>query len=128
LLKDKTFAQYLSYGSTDPLRKGMIQEAYGFENINFVPNLNTYAAAGDYLQGFINHQNAMLVATSPIMPAPAVRQLLVSYDVVTDPATGITFEYRLWGAPSTDTTNEIIECNFGAAPGVQTSLYRITSQ
>src|SRR5262245_57713934 len=41
LLKDPTYKQYLSYGSTDPLRKALIQEAYGFEGIHTVPNLST---------------------------------------------------------------------------------------
>lgn len=128
LLKDPTFKQFLAYGSTDPLRKAKIQEVYGFENINVVPNLINYSPAGEFLEGFINWMYAVLVATSPIMPTPAVRQLLVQYDVVVHPSLNVAFEYRQWGAPQLDATQEAVECSYGAAKGVASGLARITSQ
>src|ERR1035441_4398461 len=66
LLKDSTYKQYLSYGSTDPVRKALIKEAYGFDAIEVVPNLTTYSPAGENLIGWINHIYAMVIATAQI--------------------------------------------------------------
>ncbi|MDE2102231.1 MAG: Clp protease ClpP [Patescibacteria group bacterium] len=128
LLKDPTFKQYLSYGSTDPLRKAVIQEAYGFENIDIVPNLTNYSPANENLIGWINWMYAMLVATAPIMPTEEVRALMTRYDLATEPQTGLTLEYRRFGNVTLDQTTEVIECSYGAAPGVLTALKRLTSQ
>lgn len=127
LLKDPTFKNYLAYGNTDPITKAVIRQAYGFENISVVPNLTNYSPAGENLVGWINHLYAMLVATSPIMPAPEVRNLLTRYDIVTDPKTGITFEYRQMANATLDQAQYIVECSYGAQLGVASSLKRITS-
>ena len=127
LLKDPTFKQYLSYGATDPLRKASIQEAYGFEDIPIVPNLDTYSPAGENLVGWINWMYSVLVATSPIMPTPDVRALMTRYDVIVHPTLGIAFEYRRFGDTTLDQTKEIIECSYGANKGVASALARITS-
>lgn len=128
LLKDPTFKQYLAYGSTDPLRKAQIQEAYGFEDIHIVPNLVNYSPAGQNLVGWIAWMYAVLIATSPIMPTEEVRQLLTRYDVVVDPSTGIAFEYRRFGDTTLDQTKEVVECSYGASLGVASALARLTSQ
>ena len=125
LLKDNTFKQYLSYGATDPLRKAQIQEAYGFENMHFVPNLAAKLAANT--AGWINHKSAVLVAFAPIMPTPEVRALLTTYDVAVEPRSGCVLEYRKFGNATTDTTQEVIESSFGAGPGVQAALKIIKS-
>lgn len=127
LLKDPAFKQYLSYGDTDPIRKAAIQEAYGFENIFTVPNLTALSPSGENLTGWINHASALLIATSPIMPTEDVRAVMSRYDVITDPDTGISIEYRRFGTASTDTTTEIVECNYGIGVGVATALQRIRS-
>ena len=127
LLKDPTFKQYLSYGSTDPLRKAAIQEAYGFEDIPIVPNLDSYSPAGENLVGWINWLYALLVATAPIMPTEEVRALMTRYDVVVHPKLGIAFEYRRFGDTTLDVSKEIVECSYGAAYGVQSALKRIVS-
>lgn len=126
LLKDPTFKQYLSAGTTDALRKAKIQEVYGFESIPIVPNLTTYSPVGENLVGWVNWMYAMLVATAPIMPSPEVRNLLTRYDVVTDPKTGISFEYRQMANATLDQAQYLIECNFGAAVGVASALARLT--
>src|SRR5204863_9284782 len=118
LLKDPVYKSFLSYGSTDPIRKAKIQESYNFENIHVVPNLISYGPAGEHLTGFICHQNALLVATSPVSPAPEVRNLLSRYEIITDPQTGISFEYRQMGNSTLDSASDIVECSFGANVGV----------
>jgi len=125
LLKDTTFKQYLSYGSTDPIRKAMIQEAYGFQDMYFVPVLSSYMTASNV--GWINHKSALLCAFAPIMPTPEVRNLLTTYDVAVDPRSGAVLEYRKFGNATTDTTTEVIECSFGAAVGVAAALKLIAS-
>ena len=125
LLKDVTFKSALAYGSTDPIRKAMIQEAYGFENMYFVPNLAAKLAANT--AGWINHKSAVLVAFAPIMPSPEVRNLLTAYDVAVEPRSGAVLEYRKFGNAVTDTTTEVIESSFGAAKGVDGALKIVKS-
>lgn len=128
LLKDTTFKSYLAYGATDPIRKAMIQEAYGFEDIPVVPNLDTYGPAGEFLQGWISWQYAVLMATAPIMPTAEVRALMTRYDIAVHPTIGIALEYRRFGDTTLDLTKETIECSYGAGKGVASALARITSQ
>lgn len=138
LLEDPAFKAYYAAGTTETLRKQEISEAYGFETIDKIPNFSTYApgpnnqsrtqAAQEYLYGFICWKYAMLIATAPIMPTEAVRALMVRYDLGTAPATGITLEYREFGNVTLDQETRVIECSYGAAPGVQTALSRIASQ
>jgi hypothetical protein len=128
LLRDTSFKQYLAYGSSDPIQLGRIQNAYGFENIVEVPNLDTlYSPSGENLVGWINHKSAVLVATSPIVPTEEVRLLLSSFQVVVDPKTGIAFSYRRFGDATKDAGNAICEVAYGAGKGVDTALRRITS-
>ena len=88
LLKDPSFKQDLSYGDSDPIQGGHIENAYGFKNIIEVPNLGSYSPAGENLVAWVNHKSAVLVATAPIMPSPEVLNLLSSYSVAVDPRTG----------------------------------------
>jgi ATP-dependent protease ClpP protease subunit/ribosome-associated translation inhibitor RaiA len=127
LLKDPTYKQYLSYGATDPNRKAVIKEAYGFEDLPIVPNLNTYSPAGENLVGWINWMYALLVATAPIMPTPEVRALMTRYDLVVHPSIGLALEYRRFGDTTLDVTKETVECSYGANKGVASALARITS-
>lgn len=125
LLKDPTFKSALAYGSTDPIRKAMIQEAYGFQDMYFVPNLSGKLAANT--GGWINHKSAVLVAFAPILPTPEVRNLLTQYDIVVDPKSGAVLEYRKFGDAIKDQSSEVIESNFGAAKGVDAALQIIKS-
>lgn len=128
LVKDQSFKQYLSYGSTDPVRKGLIKEAYSFENILFVPNLKNYSPAGENLIGWINHLFGVLLATAPIMPTEDVLQLLTRYDLIVHPQIDLVLEHRQFGDLVLDATKKIVECNYGAALGHGASLQRATSQ
>lgn len=125
LLKDNTFKQYLSYGSTDPIRKAMIQEAYGFQDMYFVPNLA--GKIGNNVAGWINHKSAVLCAFAPIMPTPEVRALLTTYDVAVETKGGCVLEYRKQANVTLDRTEEIIQSCFGAAKGVDAALGIIKS-
>ena len=54
-----------------------------------------------------------------------MRQQLVAYEVVTDPATGISFNYRHWGVAIDDRDYEVIECAYGYAAGEAAAIKRI---
>jgi len=125
LLKDPSFKQYLSYGTTEPMQQGQIRNAYGFDSIWEVPNLKSYASGNCW--GWINHKSAVLVATAPIVPTPEVRQLMSAFDVFTHPATGITLSYRAQGDATKDYSYRLVECAYGAAKGVDAALARFTT-
>jgi hypothetical protein len=128
LLKDPSFKQYLAYGSTDPVRKAKIQEAYGFQDICIVPNLATYSPPNQFLVGLIAYAAAALFATAPIMPTPEVRKLITKWEVVVHPTLGTSFVYRRFGNAVLDRSSEIIECAYGGGVGVASAAARLTSQ
>lgn len=124
LLKDPDLKNVDKSGSDAALRQGSLGSLFGFSDIyasNKVP-LN-----GEKLRGFVTLPQALLVGTSPVLPAPGVRKNLVSYMVVTDPETGLSFEYRYWGTPQADEDTEVIESNYGYGPGDGSALFRITN-
>lgn len=127
LMKDPNFKYVNQAGTDETLRKAAIKSLYGFEDIPIVPNLDTYSPNGENLVGWINHMSALLVATAPIMPAPAVRALLIRYDVVAHPDIGLAFEYRRFGDAVKDQDNEVVEISYGANKGIASALGRITS-
>lgn len=113
----------LHSGSTETLREGSTGRLYGFD-MYFSPRIPTNS---EDLNGFITMPQSVIVGTAPILPAPGVRQTLLSYEVVIDPDTGIAFEYRYGSDVWLDTDREVIECNFGFAKGNASALKRITA-
>lgn len=82
---------------------------------------------GENLVGFVVYPSAILVAFSPIEPAPEVMAELTDYRIQSDDDIGITLEYREWGDPDTDTVKRTIECNYGYGLGETAALKRIVS-
>jgi hypothetical protein len=113
-------ANYLSNGA---VKEGNVPRILGFDYYE-VPNL---PANSLNIVGAAVWPSAVLVALSPIEPSPEVRSALAAYEVVADPDTGVAFEYRRWGAASTDTASEVVECNFGYAAGEAAACKIITS-
>lgn len=122
LTQDNTLQHFLNSGSDQTLREGAVGRLHSFETFRS-PRI---PQNGEDLEGFICLPSAALVATSPIMPAPGVRQQLLNYDIVIDPDTGLAFEYRYWGNPDQDEDREVVECNYGYAKGNGNALVRIT--
>jgi ATP-dependent Clp endopeptidase proteolytic subunit ClpP len=123
LRKDNRLSSAMNSGTTDTLRMGVVGQ---------VATFNTYPSAriptnSENLVGMIIVPSAIVCATAPIEPAPGVRQLLVRYEMVVDPSTGIAFTYRHGGNATTDVDQEIIECAYGFAKGEGAALRRITS-
>lgn len=123
LLKDTRLGNQ-NAGSTAPVRQGRFGGPIaGFEPFE-VPNM---PGNGENLVGFATIPSAIAVAFSPIQPAPAVRASLQEYSIVTDPDSGLSLEYRVWGDPDTDKQKEVIECNYGYEKLETAALKRIVS-
>lgn len=105
------------------VKEGKIPRLAGFDYMHN-PNFPTNS---ENLAGIAAFVSSILVATAPIEPTQEVRSVMTSYDVVTDPQTGIGFEVRSWGAPTTDTSNWVIECNYGYAKGNANAIVRLTT-
>lgn len=123
LLKDNAFKQAYSIGTTAPIQQGRLPNIFGFD----YGQSAAIPSNGENLVGMAVYQSAILAAFSPIAPPPAVAKLMTRYEIVTDEETGISLEYRVWGAPNEDTEHHVIECNYGYAAGEAMALKRIKS-
>jgi len=123
LRKDPSLKNADKSGSDSTLREGSTGRVDRFD----IFQTPRFPANGENLVGLAVLPPAALVATSPIAPGPAVRQQLLSYDVVVDPDLGISFEYRHWGNPDQDEEREVVECNYGYNKGQTEAAKRITS-
>ena len=110
LLRDSTIKNAMASGSTDALRLGRVgRELFGFgytESSNIPSN-------SENLVGWINASDAILFGQSPIGPSDEVRAAMSRYEIIVDPSTGASMEYRAWGDPDMDRGKDIIECNYG---------------
>ena len=122
LLKDPYVKAYLNIGDTGAIREARVGGLYGFADTVQCPRIPSNNEA---LKGWASFPSAVLVATAPILPAPGERKLMLSYDIVTDPDTGVTFQYKYWGEPQYSRDNEVIEVCFGYAAGELAALKRI---
>lgn len=123
LLKDSTVKSALNFGSADPVQNGSVQKILGF---NYYM-CNSIPANAENLVGLAAFPSGIVVATSPITPSDEVRNQLSGYELVIDPTTGISFEYRRWGNADFDETREVIECNYGFAVGEAAGIKRLVS-
>jgi len=122
LKKDPAYKLALNIGGSETIREGRLPNLSGFDYA-FMAN---FPDNGEKLHGFAAFQSAILTAFCPVDPAPGVRQQLVSYDIVTDPETGISLNHRHWGVGMDDRDYEVVECNYGFAAGVPAALKRLT--
>lgn len=123
LQKDPSYKLALNIGGTENIRGGQLPNLSGFE----FAWMSAFPTNSENLIGFAAFQSAILTAFAPVEPAAGVRQQLLAYEVATDPATGISLNYRHWGNPDSDVDREVIETAYGYAAGVTTALMRLTS-
>jgi hypothetical protein len=124
LLKDADIKTSPSMAITEQaLRDGKVPMLSGFS----VRPTNMIPTNSENLIGMVVYQSALLVGFSPIAPAPDVREQLAEYRTVTDPASGLTLEYRRWGSPDSDTSKAVIEVNYGTGIGETAALKRMQS-
>lgn len=123
LLKDTSIKSALGYGGTEGIRTGRPPRINGFDiyEANFIPSNS------ENLVGMAANPAGLLFVNAPIAPTPEVLQNLSQYEAVVDPATGATIEFRRWGSPDSDTTKQVIECNFGSAYGNAAAIKRLVS-
>jgi ATP-dependent Clp endopeptidase proteolytic subunit ClpP len=123
LLKSEDVKHFDKSGSQDALRRGVVGNLAGFD----IMKSTRIPSNDENLEGMAVHMSAIIVATSPIAPAPGVRSKLLRYELVVDPDTGIAFEYRYGADEWKDMDRETIEANYGYAVGESAALKRITS-
>jgi hypothetical protein len=125
LLKDQAIKNAMAFGDNSPIREGRIVRLGGFD---YYPDARIPSPAGENLEGFIAFKSGLLVGFAPVGPTEEVRAQLTRYEVVVEPTTGATFEYRLWGSADFDTSKQIIESNYGRSAGEAAAIKRITNQ
>jgi hypothetical protein len=125
LLTDPYLKAYLNIGDTGVIREGRVGGVYGFADT--IGNPRIPATTDGTLVGWIAYPSAVLVATSPILPAPGELKLMVDYNIITDDQIGLSFEYKYFGQPQYSQDIEIIEVNYGSATGELAALGRITN-
>lgn len=123
LLKDHAFSQAYSIGTTSPIQEGRLPRIFGF---NYGQSA-AIPANGENLVGMASYMSAILAAFSPIEPPDAVRKLMTRYEIITDPDTEISIEYRVWGSPDSDTEKRVLECNYGYDKGESMAIKRLKS-
>jgi hypothetical protein len=130
---DGTFYEYLlrdsrvhnqNYGSTDAVREGRVPRVSGFD-LYEVPLLPPNGA--EKLAGMAVYPSAIAVAFSPIRPHPVLTQTVLQYEIVTDPDSGLSLEYRRFADAKLDKVVEVIECNYGYEKLETTALKRIVT-
>ena len=123
LQKDASYKLALNIGTASVIQQGRFPNLSGFDYA-WMPSLPDN---GEKLIGFAAFASGILAAFAPIQPSPGVRNQLVAYEVVTDPATGISFTYRHWGVAMDDRDYEVIEAAYGYQAGVANAVKRIVS-
>jgi hypothetical protein len=120
--KDEALKDQSRSGSTQTLREGVIGRVGGFD-VAETPGL---PENGERLKGFACLPYALLLASAPIEPAPAVKAQLFDYRKVVDKNTGLALVYRHWADPNSDKEKRVIEVCYGFAKGDAAQLKRIT--
>jgi ATP-dependent protease ClpP protease subunit len=124
LLKDPSFKYALNAASDSAIKEGrLFPRVMGFD---YVENPNIPANA-ENLVGFAFWKYAILVAFAPVPPVDEVRRAGTTWELITDPATGISLEYRAFGNNVTDVATNVIESSYGFAKGLGTGIKRIVS-
>lgn len=123
-LKDPGFKTAYAAASDTAIKEGrLFPRVFGF---NYLEN-PTIPTNSQNLVGFAVFQSAVLVATAPVPPVQEVRNAGTSYSIITDPTSGVAFEYRTFGNNVTDVATNVIEVSYGWAKGNGNALKRITS-
>ena len=124
LLQDPSFKFALNAASDLAIKEGrLFPRVMGFD---YTENPNIPANAIN-LVGFAVWKYAILVAFAPVPPVEEVRRAGTVWELITDPATGISLEYRQFGTNVTDVATNVIESSYGYAAGLKTALKMIVS-
>ena len=124
LMKDPAYKLALNIGGTEVIREGKMPEKISGFTYLWMSGL---PGNEENLTAFAAYQSAILTAFSPVEPADGVRHVLVAYDVLSDPQTGISLNYRKWGNADFDRNKEVIETAYGYEAGEANAIQRVTS-
>ena len=122
LAKDPAYKLALNIATSSVIQDGKFPKLSGFQYAE-MPNFPTN---GENLVGIIAFASAIAAAFAPVAPAAGVRQQLVAYEIATDPATGISLNYRHWGVAQQDRDYEVIESAYGYSDVVAAAIKRLT--
>lgn len=124
LLKDPAFKNAYTVAREAAVAAGkMFPNVFGFDYSEY-PTIPTN---GENLVGFAVHKSALAVAFAPVPPVEEVRQAGTTYQIFTEPKTGIVIEYRSYGSNPMDAGTHILESSYGFKKVLGGSLKRITS-
>ena len=124
LAKDPAYKLALNIGTSTVTQEGNFPNLSGFDYA-WMPS-NNFPTNGIGLQGLIAFKSALGAVFSPIDPAAGVRAQLVAYEIATDEATGVSFNYRHWGLAQADRDFEVIESSYGYAPIIAKAAQLLT--
>lgn len=100
-----------TFGSTDPVQRGVINNYYGFK-VYMVSNLP--ANGSEVVQGFAT-AGAQGIGCAMAYHKPQDGIPYNAVEQVTDQVTGLTLGYREWGAPATTLVNRVLDVLYGDA-------------
>jgi ATP-dependent protease ClpP protease subunit len=123
LLQDPALKAFLNIGTTEIIREAKIGGLYKFSDT--IENPIIPVTSDGNLAGWMSYPSAVLCATSPMMPAPGVAKLLMTYDVIIDDQIGLSFEYRHWGEMVADQDRQTVESSYGSGFGEGAALRRL---
>ncbi len=121
LFKDTAIKAAMNKGDAGVINNGVVPRILGFDYYE-CPSLPSNS---ENLKGVAVFNSGILIATAPITPTGDVRTQLSGYQVVTDPETGLSFEYRRWGNADYDQSREVVEANYGYIAGEAAAIKRI---
>ena len=110
------------YGS-DAFHSGTIPNVSGFT----VYRSPAVPANSENLVGFACTPAAIALAVRPVAPQPGAEKVLESFQIMTDPSTGLSLGYRSWYSAKTGTKWGTFEAVYGFAKANASALKRITS-
>jgi hypothetical protein len=121
LIQDLSIVDKSASGTDEPIREGRIQRARGFNIYEY----EGIPANGEYLTGIAMHPSAMAMAARPVFK-PGVRH--ISVENMTEPKTGLPFQFRIWYSPNEGEFRMSCGFLYGISKGLGASLERIKSQ
>lgn len=79
------------------------------------------------LVGVAGAPSAIITGFRPVIPTAGIRSKLVNFELVDDPETGLTLEYRHIADEDTGTEYQVIGCHYGKNYGIASALKLIST-
>ena len=76
--------------------------------------------------GFAGHPSAIITGFRPVIPTAGIRQKLINFELVDDPESGLTLEYRHIADEDTGEEFQLIGCRYGYQYGLAAALKLIS--